>query len=94
MFKQDVDTALVKLYAKDSPEKLAQYLKLSDLSCDMEDIAKVLAEHKRHHGLALVLQRQASKMDKALGIWADILAGKYEDQTFPGLEFYSRQVAK
>ena len=85
----------MKLYAKDSPDKLLEHLKLPDLSCDINDSAKTLTANNRHHGLALLFQRQqADAVDKALEIWADLLAGRLNDPGFPGLEFYSRQIAK
>jgi hypothetical protein len=36
-FSQDVDTALIKMYAKVDPSKLVIYLRNEDILCDVDD---------------------------------------------------------
>ncbi len=44
IFFQDVDTALIKMYAKVDPSKLVIYLRNEDILCDVDDCFKHLVK--------------------------------------------------
>lgn len=66
-FTQEVDIALLKLYAEFSPEKLADLIS-ADNGCDLTDCADWLERHGRLHAQALLYQRHG-ECEKALSVW-------------------------
>jgi hypothetical protein len=85
-FFQEVDTALIKLYAKSHPDKLTQFVRNEDWSCDVDDCSAVLQSLKRYHGLAL-LYLKLNRHDEAFSLWSQLLKGQdgMVDDQFPGL---------
>ena len=81
---QEVDTALLLLYAELAPSKL---LALASTSCDVhvDDVDSTLRRHQRHHALALVHLQQRD-VSTALETWQQIVDGQLQDSTFPGLQ--------
>ncbi|XP_033638658.1 transforming growth factor-beta receptor-associated protein 1-like [Asterias rubens] len=84
-FREEIDTALLKLYAESSPE-LLKTLVSSENTCSLHDAAEILQKHGRHHALGL-LYRYHIDNEKALLVWARICDGELKDDTFPGLDF-------
>ncbi|XP_022096424.1 transforming growth factor-beta receptor-associated protein 1-like [Acanthaster planci] len=84
-YREEVDTALLKLYAERDPEKLISLVS-SENTCSSKDALEVLQRYGRHHALAL-LHRYHLDNEKALNIWARLCDGEIKDESFPGLEF-------
>ncbi|KAJ8299668.1 hypothetical protein KUTeg_023728 [Tegillarca granosa] len=84
-FKQEIDIALLKLYAEvNSPELIP--LIAVDTGCDLKDCVDWLEKYNRYHALAL-LYKYHSENDKALHIWTRLVNGEIKDEAFPGLQF-------
>ncbi|XP_068124336.1 transforming growth factor-beta receptor-associated protein 1 isoform X2 [Hyperolius riggenbachi] len=85
-YQQDVDTALLKLYAEADHESLLDLL-VSDNSCEVADSAAWLKKHKKYFALGLLYHY--NKQDAtALEIWVRIVNGELEDNTRPDLFEY------
>ena len=90
---QDVDTALLKLYCKEDPVKLLDFLAFPKVFCDGEDCLQLLNEFKRHHASALLLLK-LNKHTEAFNIWTQLLKGSIEDIRFPGMECFIENLVK
>ena len=91
---QDIDTALIKLYAKKDPSRLNTYLvTCPDLRFEAEDCQESLERLGRHHAVGLLLQRDG-KHEAALEVWAALAKGDRKDDTFPGLEFLVKAIMR
>lgn len=78
-YQQDVDTALLKLYAEADHESLLDLL-VSDNACEVGDSAAWLERHKKYFALGLLYHY--NKQDAAaLQIWVRIVNGDLEDNT-------------
>ena len=91
VFKCEIDTALIKLYAKDQPTKLITFLNgggggWTDLAADYDDCSAFLTQCKRQHALGL-LNLRLGKENQAFHTWAELLNSN-NDEHFPGLEFF------
>uniref|UniRef100_K1R712 Nuclear pore complex protein Nup153 n=1 Tax=Magallana gigas TaxID=29159 RepID=K1R712_MAGGI len=84
-YKQEIDVALLKLYAELNTEGLIPLIS-NDSGCDLNDCVEWLEKYKRFHALGL-LYRLHSDHDKALGIWQKLANGDITDESFPGLPF-------
>ncbi|KAM9320927.1 transforming growth factor-beta receptor-associated protein 1 [Gastrophryne carolinensis] len=85
-YQQDVDTALLKLYAEAGHESLLDLL-VSENACDVSDSAAWLEKHKKYFALGLLYHY--NKQDAtALQIWVRIVNGDLEDNTRPDLFDY------
>ena len=81
-----MDTALVKLYSKQDPEKLVQFIgSMPGLACDFEDCLSVLKTAKCFHASA-ILQYKIHRYEEAFGVWIQLVQGVLEDDLFPGLQ--------
>lgn len=85
-YKQEIDVALLKLYAELNTEGLIPLIS-NDSGCDLNDCVEWLEKYKRFHALGL-LYRLHSDHDKALGIWQKLANGDITDESFPGLPFF------
>jgi elongation factor P--beta-lysine ligase len=90
---QEVDTALLKLYAETNAPELEAFIVAGEITCDVKDCCDWLEKSKCYHALAL-LHRHAHDHDKALKVWAKIISGQYKDDSFHGLEFFVECLAK
>ncbi|KAM4698963.1 transforming growth factor-beta receptor-associated protein 1 [Discoglossus pictus] len=85
-YQEDVDTALLKLYAEADHESLLDLL-VTDNACHVEDSAAWLEKHKKYFALGLLYHH--NKQDAAaLQIWVRIVNGDLEDNTRPDLFDY------
>uniref|UniRef100_A0A8C5N0V7 Transforming growth factor beta receptor associated protein 1 n=1 Tax=Leptobrachium leishanense TaxID=445787 RepID=A0A8C5N0V7_9ANUR len=84
--QEDVDTALLKLYAESDHESLLDLL-VSDNACDLVDSVSWLERHKKYFALGLLYHY--NKQDAAaLEVWVRIANGDLEDNTRPDLYEY------
>ncbi|ESP04691.1 hypothetical protein LOTGIDRAFT_135703 [Lottia gigantea] len=83
--KQEIDVALLKLYAENNSPELIPLL-ISETSCDLADCVECLERYQRHHALAL-LHKHHSENDRALAIWSKLVNGELTDNSFPGFKF-------
>jgi hypothetical protein len=90
---QEVDTALLKLYAEINAPELESFIAAGEITCDIKDCCDWLEKKKCYHALAL-LHQHAHDHDKALKVWAKIISGEYKDDSFRGLEFFVECLAK
>jgi hypothetical protein len=90
---QEVDTALLKLYAEINAPELEAFIAAGEITCDVKDCCDWLEKNKCYHALAL-LHRHAHDHDRALKVWAKIITGEYKDDSFHGLEFFIECLAK
>nr|XP_033803743.1 transforming growth factor-beta receptor-associated protein 1 isoform X1 [Geotrypetes seraphini] len=84
--KEDIDTALLKLYAEASHENLLDLLG-SENSCIMADSATWLEKYKKYFALGLLYHYHGQDA-AALQLWAKIVNGELEDNTRPDLFEY------
>ncbi|XP_066433944.1 transforming growth factor-beta receptor-associated protein 1 [Eleutherodactylus coqui] len=85
-YQEDVDTALLKLYAEADHASLLDLL-VSDNSCEVSDSAAWLEKHKKYFALGLLYHY--NKQDAAaVQIWVKIVNGELEDNTRPDLFEY------
>ncbi|XP_070566294.1 transforming growth factor-beta receptor-associated protein 1-like isoform X2 [Ptychodera flava] len=84
-YKEEVDTALLKLYAEINAPELVELIS-SDNGCVFENCIETLNKYGRYFALGL-LYKYHGDFEKALQIWTEIVDGKREDTSFPGLEF-------
>lgn len=85
-YKEDVDTALLKLYAEANHESLLDLL-VSENSCLLTDCAAWLETHKKYYALGL-LYRYNSQDAAALQLWVKIVNGDLQDPTRANLFEY------
>ncbi|XP_018418950.1 PREDICTED: transforming growth factor-beta receptor-associated protein 1 [Nanorana parkeri] len=85
-YQQDVDTALLKLYAEADHESLLDLL-VSDNACEVGDSAAWLEKHKKYFALGL-LYHYNEQDAAALQVWVRIVNGDLEDNTRPDLFEY------
>ena len=91
---QDIDTALIKLYAKSDPARLNTYLvTCPDLRFEANDCAESLEGLGRHHAVGLLRQREG-RHEAALEVWAELVKGETTDDSFPGLEFFVKAIMR
>ncbi|XP_053311093.1 transforming growth factor-beta receptor-associated protein 1 [Spea bombifrons] len=85
-YQEDVDTALLKLYAEADHESLLDLL-VSDNACELIDSAAWLEKYNKYFALGLLYHY--NKQDAAaLQIWVRIVNGEVEDNTRPDLFEY------
>ena len=89
---QEIDTALLKLYAETDSSELTALI-ASEPACDMQDCSTWLEKYKRYHAQALLYKYQGDN-DKALSVWIKIASGELKDDIFPGIEFIAEFLAK
>ncbi|KAJ8282696.1 hypothetical protein COCON_G00052150 [Conger conger] len=77
--REDVDTALLKLYAEASHESLLDLL-ASENACLLADSAPWLEKHHKYFALGL-LYRYNSQDDAALQLWVKVVNGDLQDST-------------
>ncbi|MCJ8729813.1 hypothetical protein PDJAM_G00111380 [Pangasius djambal] len=78
-FRQDVDTALLKLYAEAGHEGLLELL-ASDNSCLLADSAPWLEKHHRYFALGLLYHYNGQDA-AALQLWVRVVNGDLQDST-------------
>ncbi|XP_063809484.1 transforming growth factor-beta receptor-associated protein 1 [Pseudophryne corroboree] len=78
-YQEDIDTALLKLYAEADHESLLDLL-VSNNACAMADSAAWLEKHKKYYALGLLYHY--NKQDAtAVQTWVRIVNGELEDKT-------------
>uniref|UniRef100_A0A8C1EAM2 Transforming growth factor, beta receptor associated protein 1 n=1 Tax=Cyprinus carpio carpio TaxID=630221 RepID=A0A8C1EAM2_CYPCA len=85
-FREDVDTALLKLYAETGHESLLDLL-ASDNACVLADSAPWLEKHHKYFALGL-LYHYNGQDSAALQMWVKIVNGDLQDSTRPDLFEY------
>ncbi|XP_023667162.2 transforming growth factor-beta receptor-associated protein 1 homolog [Paramormyrops kingsleyae] len=85
-WRQDVDTALLKLYAEANHESLLDLL-ASDNACLLPDSAPWLEKHCKYFALGL-LYHYNGQDDAALQVWVRIVDGELQDSTRSDLYEY------
>ncbi|ELU08757.1 hypothetical protein CAPTEDRAFT_183936 [Capitella teleta] len=83
--KQEVHSALLKLYAELNPAALPAFIQ-SDRLCHSPDCIEHLKKHGCHHAIAL-LHCVHGDNTHALKIWTQIVDGELQDDSFPGFNF-------
>lgn len=92
-FPQELDTALVKLYAESNRDDLTAFILAGDVRCDTRDCLQWLEKLGCFNAMAL-LYRQSKNYELALDYWAKLAAGELLDDSFHGLEFFVECLAK
>ncbi|KAK6486747.1 transforming growth factor-beta receptor-associated protein 1-like [Huso huso] len=85
-YKEDVDTALLKLYAEANHESLLDLL-VSENFCLLVDSAPWLEKHKKYFALGLLYHCNGQD-DAAVQLWVRIVKGELQDTTRPDLYEY------
>ncbi|KAA0713196.1 Transforming growth factor-beta receptor-associated protein 1 -like protein [Triplophysa tibetana] len=85
-FREDVDTALLKLYAETGHDSLLDLL-ASDNACLLTDCAPWLEKHLKYFALGL-LYHYNGQDSAALQMWVKIVKGDLQDSTRPDLFEY------
>jgi len=84
-YKEEVDTALMKLYTEINSPSLRDLLS-SENSCTVADTVTWLQKCERHHALALFYCHH-NQPAQALGVWKRIIHQEVKDPNFPGMEY-------
>jgi len=87
----EIHTAMVKLLCDVSPTEVVGFLKGDNTVLDEEDLAEFFISKNNHHFLATLHQKKNA--EAALKIWSDLVKGVLDDEFFPGVEFFSRQLS-
>ncbi|XP_039246502.1 transforming growth factor-beta receptor-associated protein 1 [Pipra filicauda] len=85
-YKEDIDTALLKLYAEANHESLLDLL-VSENFCLLTDSAAWLEKHKKYFALGLLYHYNGQDA-AALQLWVKIVDGDIEDSTRSDLYEY------
>ncbi|XP_029460709.1 transforming growth factor-beta receptor-associated protein 1 [Rhinatrema bivittatum] len=85
-WREDIDTALLKLYAEAGHESLLDLL-ASENACIVADSAAWLEKHKKYFALGLLYHYHGQDA-AALQLWAQIVNGDLQDTTRPDLFEY------
>lgn len=85
-YKEDIDTALLKLYAEANHESLLDLL-VSENFCLLTDSAAWLEKHKKYFALGLLYHYNGQDA-AALQLWVQIVDGDIEDSTRSDLYEY------
>ncbi|GLH03240.1 Transforming growth factor-beta receptor-associated protein 1 [Gryllus bimaculatus] len=85
--REEIDTALLKLYSELNPLELEAFIVAGEIQCDVADCSSWLTRKECYHALAL-LHRHAKDTEKALEVWSKIITGDYKDDNFHGLPFF------
>ncbi|KAL1418169.1 hypothetical protein MTO96_026182 [Rhipicephalus appendiculatus] len=87
--RMEVNSALLKVYALSGDvDKLLRFLQSNGgICCDLADCAQFLKRHGHPHAAAL-LYHAHREHESSLRLWASILSGELQDETFPGLQYY------
>ncbi|XP_075282079.1 transforming growth factor-beta receptor-associated protein 1 isoform X2 [Opisthocomus hoazin] len=85
-YKEDIDTALLKLYAEANHESLLDLL-VSENFCLLTDSAAWLEKHKKYFALGLLYHYNGQDA-AALQLWVKIVDGHIEDSTRSDLYEY------
>lgn len=86
-FREDIDTALLKLYSEINPLELEAFIVAGEIHCDLMDCCAWLEKKECYHALAL-LHRHSRDNERALKVWSKIITGEYKDDNFHGLPFF------
>ncbi|XP_060682002.1 transforming growth factor-beta receptor-associated protein 1 homolog [Hemiscyllium ocellatum] len=78
-YKEDIDTALLKLYAEANHDSLLDLL-VSENSCLLVDSIPWLEKHKKYFALGL-LYHYNGQHEAALQLWVKIVEGQLQDTT-------------
>ncbi|XP_067889921.1 transforming growth factor-beta receptor-associated protein 1 homolog isoform X2 [Heterodontus francisci] len=78
-YKEDIDTALLKLYAEANHDSLLDLL-VSENSCLLVDSVLWLEKHKKYFALGL-LYHYNGQNESALQLWVKIVDGQLQDTT-------------
>ncbi|XP_020385326.2 transforming growth factor-beta receptor-associated protein 1 homolog [Rhincodon typus] len=78
-YKEDIDTALLKLYAEANHDSLLDLL-VSENSCLLVDSIPWLEKHKKYFALGL-LYHYNGQNEAALQLWVKIVEGQLQDTT-------------
>ncbi|XP_078401715.1 transforming growth factor-beta receptor-associated protein 1 homolog isoform X1 [Cetorhinus maximus] len=78
-YKEDIDTALLKLYAEANHDSLLDLL-VSENSCLLVDSIPWLEKHKKYFALGLLYHHNGQN-EAALQLWVKIVDGQLQDAT-------------
>lgn len=81
-------TALARLTAVVEPDTLYTVLREEAHQADWPDLASGWSKSGHHHHSALAQWMTETGKESAVRVWASLLTGQLQDQTFPGLEFF------
>ncbi|EDO42369.1 predicted protein [Nematostella vectensis] len=90
--KEEVDSALLRLYAEVNSPKLLEIVS-NENHCATEDSENCLMKYERYHARAL-FHSNNKEPDKALDFWRRIACGELMDPSFPGLEFVAMYLSR
>ena len=90
---QDVNTALMKLYAQGQPRTLIDTIGTLSQQCDVEDSIACLKDHERLHALALLYVHQGL-YEEAFGLWTQLEKKTLTDDLYPGIHCFIDNLIK
>lgn len=94
VLKQEIDTALVKLYADlGQAKELETLLESKSFSGDVQSCQAWLHSRNLHHAKALLLL-QDGKRSEALSLWCQMISGEVQDPNFRGISFFAQVLRK
>lgn len=81
---QEIDTALVKLLAKEGDCSAFEEFVTSNCACDLDDCLEWLVDGGMHHCRAVLLFRFGQPIE-AYGVWKKLAFEEIKDPNFPGI---------
>jgi hypothetical protein len=84
---------LIKLYSQSDRRDLEAFITAGEIDCDFKDCLDWLQKCNCHHAMAL-LYRHYHNYEMAFQIWAKILTGELQDDSFEGLEIFVDTLSK
>nr|XP_058955595.1 transforming growth factor-beta receptor-associated protein 1-like [Pocillopora verrucosa] len=91
-YKEEVDTALVKLYTQiNSPDLLR--LVSNRNACTVADTISCLQKHERYHALALFYDYHKQPVE-AIAVWKRLIQEEIRDRNFPGIDYVAKYLSR
>ena len=88
----EVHTALVKLLSRISPTEVVPLIKKENCPLDFDEVMEFFESENFPHFRASLYWKRDSK-EAAIKLWSRILSKEVEDENFPGIEFFCRQLS-
>ncbi|XP_045583732.2 transforming growth factor-beta receptor-associated protein 1 [Procambarus clarkii] len=85
MYRTEVDTAIIKLYAEKESSDLLLFLDSGDIVCNLPECAQWLEAHHQYSALAK-LYRVLGDLDKSLEVLTRLVRDEIKDKHFKGVQ--------
>lgn len=91
---QEIDTALVKLYAELGQNKELEALLASNSFKGNFQCCNLWLNSKNLHHARALLMLQSGKQSEALSLWCQMISGEVTDSNFKGVTYFAQMLKK